>query len=109
MKGVSCERRKVKGHASNSTPGSSHRGGCSSVAGQSLHSHAGIDQVDSEWRRRHCCGVVAAECFWAVSFSVRRPHLEVMTAGEQSLMKTGLANARSRQRNPADICHKEIL
>ena len=44
------------------------RGGCSAVAGESLHSHAVIHQVDSEWRRGDRRGFVAAECFWAVSF-----------------------------------------
>jgi hypothetical protein len=31
-----------------SSPGSSHRGGCSSMAGESLHPHAVVHQVDFE-------------------------------------------------------------
>src|SRR5271167_4130010 len=68
------ETRKVKDHAVNSTPGSSHRGGCSVVAGQSVHSNAVIYQVNPEWCRRHRRGAVAAECIWTISLPFCDPY-----------------------------------
>src|ERR1700676_738929 len=44
--GVSPRTRKVKVYAVNSTPGSSHRCGCSTMAGQSLHSDAAAHQLN---------------------------------------------------------------
>src|ERR1700728_476734 len=78
MRGISPrslarEKRKVKDHAFNSTPGSSHRGWRPAVAGKSLHPHAVIDQVNPERRSGHRRGVVAPECIRALSFSIPDP------------------------------------
>ena len=62
------ERRMVKDHASNSIVGNSDRSGCSAVAGESLHSNAGIHQVNFERRRGYRRSAVATECFRTVSF-----------------------------------------
>ena len=62
------ERRMVKDHASNSIVGNSDRSGCSAVAGESLHSNAGIYQVNFERRRGYRRSSVATEYFRPVSF-----------------------------------------
>jgi hypothetical protein len=79
MRGVSPRNKKGQSYAVNSTPGSSHRGGCSPVAGQSLHPNAVIYQVNLEWSGGHCRGAVAAECIWTVSLPVRYPRRKGMT------------------------------
>src|SRR5579863_4523626 len=71
---LALEIRKVKDYAVNSTPGSSHRGGGSVVAGQPFHSDAVIHQVNLEWRGGHRRGAVAAECIWTISFTFRHPN-----------------------------------
>ena len=68
MRGVSPRKQKGKDHAFNSTPGSSHRGGRTSVAGEPLYPNAVIDQIDPERRRGDCRGSVAAERIWTVPF-----------------------------------------
>jgi outer membrane protein OmpA-like peptidoglycan-associated protein len=85
------ERRKVKDHAFNSTPGSSHRGGCSFVAGESLHSHAGIHQVDFERCCGHCRSSVAAERFWIVPLPFPDPRRNVSDA----VKETGLEGLKA--------------
>jgi hypothetical protein len=75
------ETRKVKAYAVVSTSGSSHRGGCSAVAGQSLHSNAGIHQVNLEWGSRHRSSAVAAQCIRAVSLPFGDPHRKRITIG----------------------------
>ena len=77
MRGVSPQRRKVKGHAVNSTPGSSRRGWYPPVAGESVHSNAGIHQVNFEWRGGHRCCPVATERFWTLSFPFANPRWNV--------------------------------
>src|ERR1700730_10252620 len=62
------EIRKVNSYASNSTARSSHRGGCPPVAGESLHSHAGNHQVNSERGRGHRRRSMDSECLWTLSF-----------------------------------------
>jgi hypothetical protein len=79
--GHACDKRKgVKANAFNSTCGSSHCGGCSPVAGESVHSDAGIHQVNSERRCGNRRGSVAAEYFWTVSFAFARSHWIVRQA-----------------------------
>src|SRR5271165_460160 len=79
MRGVSQKARKVKGYASNSIAGSSDRGGCPPVAGESLYSDAGNHQVNFERRRGHCLGFVDPECYRAIPFSSQYPAWEGMT------------------------------
>ena len=43
------------------------------MACEPLHSHAGVHQVNFEWRSSRCCRFVAPECFWVISFSFRDP------------------------------------
>src|ERR1700692_781754 len=64
---------EVNDHAINSTPRSSHRGGRTTVAGESLHSHAGIHPVNFERRRGHCSRPMAPECLWSFSFDIPDP------------------------------------
>ena len=56
-------------HASNSGSGSSDRSGSPAVAGKSVYSHAGIHQVNLEWRRGHRRGFVDLEHLWTLHFS----------------------------------------
>lgn len=105
--GLVRKRRKVKGHAVNSTPGSSGRGGCPAVASKSLHSHAEIHQVNFERRRGDCCSPVATECFWTFSFSF--PNTRWNVKDDEISRDVNALNPRSIQRNLADICLKEIL
>src|SRR5579864_6452468 len=103
MRGVSPRKRKgkVKYHAFNSTAGSSHRGRCPPVAGESLHPHAGIYQIHPQWRRGHCGRFVAAECFWAVPFPCPHPRGDVKVERKPEICT---ANTTSIQRNTAGIC-----
>ena len=78
-RGVGPRNQKGQGHALNSTPGSAHCGGCSSVAGESFHSDAVIDQVNSKRRRGNRRGSVAAERFWTVSLPFAYPRWEGMS------------------------------
>ena len=57
-------KKEYASHASFDSP---DRRGRSVVAGKPFHSHAKHNQVDLERRCGHCRGVVAPECFWAVS------------------------------------------
>jgi len=57
-----------KGHAVNSTPGSSRRCRCPPVAGQSLHPHARKHQVNLEWRGGDRRSPVAPKHFRSVQF-----------------------------------------
>src|SRR6266446_4142744 len=77
MRGVSPQKKKGQSYAVNSTPGSSCCGRCPPVAGKSLHSNAGIHQVNSEWRGGYRCCPVAAECFWTLSFPFPDPRRNV--------------------------------
>ena|SRR5438552_9633949 len=77
MRGASPLKKKGQSYAVNSTLGSSRRGGCPPVAGESVHSNAGIHQVNSEWRGGNCCRPVAAECFWTFSFPFPDPRRNV--------------------------------
>src|SRR6202048_1267032 len=88
MRGVRPRKqRKVKDHAFHSTPGSSHRGGCSFVAGESLHSHAGIHQVDFERGCGHCRSSVAAERFWIVPLPSPDPRRNVSDVVKETVKK----------------------
>jgi outer membrane protein OmpA-like peptidoglycan-associated protein len=60
------------------------------VAGESLRSNAGIHQVNFEWSRGYCCGSVAAECFWTLSFPFADPRWNVKEEGVRT-------NTRSKQ------------
>ena len=64
------EEERFKDHAFNSAPRSSNRGGCASVAGESLHPHAVVHQVNFErcGGNRRCS--LAAQCLWAVPFPI---------------------------------------
>src|ERR1700690_3517670 len=95
MRGVSPRKRKVEAHAVNSTPGSSYRGGCSVVAGQSVHSHARIVQVNPEWCGGHCRSAVAAERIWTVSLPFRRPYRKRMTHWQVTVNAPSHRRARS--------------
>jgi hypothetical protein len=84
--------------------------GVFAVAGQSLHSNAGVHQVNSEWRGGHRRGSVAAECFWSLSFTFTDPRWIVKhDIAEGHPARLERTNTRSRQRSTADICHKEML
>src|SRR5271165_6217787 len=76
--------RKVE-HAVNSITGSSHRGGYPPMAGESLHSHAGDDQINFQRHRGHCRGSVDPQCHWVVPFSSQHPPWEGMTSGKRWL------------------------
>ena len=56
-------------HASNSGSGSSDRSGSPAVAGKSVYSHAGLHQVNLEWRCGHRRGFVDPEHLWTLRFS----------------------------------------
>ena len=62
--------------------GSSGRGGCPPVVGESLHPNARNYQVHFEWRRGYCSSSVAHECSWTVSLSCRDPRRQVMSEGK---------------------------
>jgi hypothetical protein len=77
MRGVSPRKlfrktRKVI-RALNSTAGSSDRGGRAPVAGESVHSHAVVDQIDFERRRGNRCGSLVTQRFWTISFAFPHP------------------------------------
>lgn len=83
-KGVGRGKRKVESHAAYSSSGSSGRGRCSFVVGQSLHPNAVNHQVNFEWHRGHCGRFVAAECLWAVSLPFRYSCRKRMMCGEST-------------------------
>src|SRR5579871_2284486 len=70
MRGVARETRKVKDHAVTSNSGSPRGSGCPAVAGEPIHPHAGIHQVNPQWRCGDCRGVVAFECIRPLSLAV---------------------------------------
>jgi hypothetical protein len=70
---VSPRQTKGKNHAFDSTPRSSHCGGCSSLVGEPFHPDAGIHQINIERRRRNRRCSVAHECFWPVPFAFQNP------------------------------------
>src|SRR5580692_11472914 len=81
-------QERCKANASNSTRGSSHRGGCPAVAGESVHSDAGFHQINSERCRGYRGRVVAAERFWAISLAFARSHWILEQASHSSEIKT---------------------
>jgi len=89
------EKGSGKSYAVNSTPGSSRRGGRGPVAGESLHSHAVLYQVNLERRRGHRRSSVAAKRVWAVPFPLPHPRGHITTS------------ASPANNYPADICLKE--
>src|SRR5246127_3874380 len=100
--GVSSEKRKIKDYAFNSTPGNSGRGGCPAMAGESLHSHAGINQVNSQRRRSHRRGPVAAPCVRALSLASADPRRHLSNGATRSITRKPNASApRSKQGNTA--------
>src|ERR1700730_15679908 len=104
MRGVGPRNKeRFKDHASNSTSGSSDRGGCSPVAGESLHSHAVIHQVNLERRRGHRGGFVAHECFRTLSFTIPDPHWIV--ANDCEGMPLEKTEAAVKNRNKAVARH----
>src|SRR5580692_2807453 len=70
MRGVSPQEERSKDHASTSTRGSSYRGGCPSVAGESLHPYAVVHQVNSERSGSDRRRSLAAQCLRAVPFPI---------------------------------------
>src|SRR5580658_2726405 len=102
MRGVSLRKllpvltrntRKVKVHAVNSTSGNSHCGGCTPVAGESLHPYAVNHQVHRERRGGDCAGFMDSECFWSVPRLFRHPHRQRMTCERGSLEEQAPRNS----------------
>jgi hypothetical protein len=109
MGGLARETRKVKNYAFSSIAISSDRGGCSPVAGESLHSNAEKHQVNLERRRGRVRGSVAAECFWTVSFPLPDTCRDVAALKRKPVTKAEPTATKSIPRNTADICLEEIL
>jgi hypothetical protein len=61
--------QKGKKYASHSNSISPDRRGRSVVVGEPLHTNARHDQIDPEWGRSDCGGIVAPKHFWTFSFS----------------------------------------
>ena len=66
-------QRKEETHATRTNPNNPARRGCSAVAGESVHSHAVIDQVNLEQCCGDCRGFVAPERLRSLSFRVPYP------------------------------------
>jgi hypothetical protein len=66
---VSWDSEKGKKYASHSNSISPDRRGRSVVVGEPLHTNARHDQIDPEWGRSDCGGIVAPKHFWTFSFS----------------------------------------
>jgi len=75
------------------------------VAGESLHSNAGIHQVNFEWRGGHRCCPVATERFWTLSFPFPDPRRNVKDDAKRNQSRRLSAPAPD-QRNTADVCHQ---
>ena len=101
-------KRKVKDHAFTANSGSSRRGGCSAVAGESLHPDAGIHQVHLERRGRHRRGLVAVECLWTVPFVVPHPCGHVAVPVSEQALKL-MHHPRFVASSVAAICRKEKI
>jgi hypothetical protein len=99
---------KVEDHAAHSTPGSYRRGRCSSLAGESLYSHAVIYQVNPKRCSGHRFGSLAAERFWTLPSPFPHPHWVVKMPKRNQARTQELPTQDRDKRNPADICHKEI-
>ena len=79
MRGVSPRNEEgLKDYASNSTPGSTGRGGCSSVARKSIHPDARIDQVNFKRSRGYRRDSVDSERIWTFSFTFADPRRLLM-------------------------------
>ena len=83
----------------------------SSLTGESFHSHAGNHQVNSERRRGHFGGSVAAECLWTLPFDFPDPHWHVKKTTFPAGSRTGELNFSSlakslaaRSTRPPETC-----
>jgi hypothetical protein len=96
-------------HAVNANTDYFDRGGRPAVAGKSLHSNAGLDQVNFEWCCDYRCGSVASECLWALSrlFSDARRNLAVTQGKRARRNSGGFGNTRPTGSNDDSACRQQ--